>query len=119
MSERYRITIDYSNDSITFETKTRVGNVAELEEELKHHTDWKSLVEVAHERSKEVRDESILHPHFKALEEAIDNLSNKCPKCNAGTQNTIMEGQYLIPPSDKDGIITACTKCDWMKVDRL
>jgi hypothetical protein len=48
-----------------------------------------------------------------------DLAKTDCPKCKAKIQNTFMEGQYFNPPSDKGGIITACTKCDWVKVENL
>lgn len=47
MSERYRITIHYGKDTFSFKTKTRVGDYAGLEDEMKNHTDWKTMAEVA------------------------------------------------------------------------
>ena len=101
MSERYRITIHAGNDSFTFKTKTRVGEFWNFAEEMKEHTDWENMVIAFSQRNNEVLEET------------------SCPECKSKTQSTHMEGQYLLPPSDKAGIITACTKCDWAKVDRL
>ena len=101
MSERYRITIHSGNDSFTFKTKTRVGEFWNFAEEMKEHTDWENMAIAFSQRNNEVLEET------------------SCPECKSKTQSTHMEGQYLLPPSDKAGIITACTKCDWVKVDRL
>ena len=101
MSERYRITVSYGNDSVTFKTKTRVGEFWNFAEEMKEHTDWENMA-IA----------------FSQLNSEILEVTG-CPECKARTQSTHMEGQYLVPPSDKAGIVTACTKCDWVKVDRL
>ena len=62
----------------------RVLRYSSSDEELKGfrihlvEEDWDKLEnligELIYESSKEVRDESILHPHFKALEEAMKKL---------------------------------------------
>lgn len=62
MSERYRITIHYGKDTFSFKTKTRVGDYAGLEDEMKNHTDWKTMAEVASQRSLEVREEDARDP---------------------------------------------------------
>ena len=62
MSERYRITIHYGKDTFSFKTKTRVGDYAGLEDEMKNHTDWKTMAEVASRRSFEVREEEARDP---------------------------------------------------------
>ena len=101
MSERYRITIHAGNESFTFKTKTRVGEFWNFAEEMKEHTDWENMAIAFKQRN----DEAL--------------KAESCQECSARTQHTYIEGEFLVPPSDKAGVITACTRCKWLKVEKL
>ncbi len=101
MSERYQIIIKAGEHTFHFKTKTRVGEFWNFSEEMKEHIDWEQMAIELDKRTKEVLEVWT------------------CPDCKSKTQETVIEGQYLVPPSERDGILTACTKCQWSRLERL
>jgi ribosomal protein S27AE len=78
LSERYRITVHYGDYSVTFKTKTRVGDVEGLEHELKNHTDWKGTVEAAQKR---LNMETMRCPRCGFVAHVSSTVVS-CTKCN-------------------------------------
>ena len=101
MSKRYQIIIKAGEHTFHFKAKTRVGEFWNFSEEMKEHIDWEQMAIELDKRTKEV----------------LEVVS--CPKCKSSTQETFMEGQYLVPSSDRYAIIKACTKCDWEEIEHL
>lgn len=91
MSERYQIVIRAGEHTFHFKTKTRVGEFWNFAEEMKEHTDWENKAILLDKQTKQV------------LEKVA------CPECSSKTQETFMEGEYLLSPNENGGIITAKT----------